>query len=725
MLLVRPLGSLRGWLIAPLLLSVCGQPITSTAADPPPLRFRQSGLAGGGFINVVETDPTGSGLVIAGGDVSGFHRSVDGGRTWETANAGLTSSRHLSVAAIEISRSDPATIYAGVGVRGQGGGLVVSTDRGRTWSLRSSIHFSGSNNDGVPPLPSPHPRSTGDLLALDEGRGLLYAATFDQGVLRSDDGGRTWTTLGLQGKFLRGLEIDPAEPTTVYVAAYGDGVHRISSAHATATVEAMPGSPTFPEELAASGGRLFVAAGPDGVSVRGTDGSWTQLNASVISTSGPSWLSIDAYEACGRTVVYAGADRAGANSIVRSVDGGATWASLTAEEPRVHDTLGGPDGVRWWLAAQRFLFPGGGFFTAAQISHPAGQSLDTCVADRVLVAGRSGVWGSGNAGQDWYPFMEGLGVTIARGVAADPRVAGRVHVVTADWVYQISTDGGDRVVMDKPPVGQTAADVVVESGTSPGRVYVASGNPSSNTQGEVYSAADPLTGGWTDEGLSSVAGGRRPLAIAVRRVAGRRVLIAAVERSGIWRKEGTRWARVNGVAMAQGQPTRSASIVWGPSGAVYLYDHQTGVWRSTDNGRRWTKIWSKLSTLTMTGFLELDPGVTTRLYVSVGGEGVFRLDRASTGTVEGGAIVPDEVGDFRMPGPLEVGPEGALHAVESAGPTSEAGIFRSVDGGATWELVSDPVFPAMGGFPSDLSIGPDGRAYLSLNGNGLVVGVPA
>ena len=39
--------------------------------------FQQSGIAGGGFVNVIAADPSGSGLLIAGGDVSGLHRSTD------------------------------------------------------------------------------------------------------------------------------------------------------------------------------------------------------------------------------------------------------------------------------------------------------------------------------------------------------------------------------------------------------------------------------------------------------------------------------------------------------------------------------------------------------------------------------------------------------------------------------------------------------------------------
>src|SRR5439155_5929354 len=40
-----------------------------------PTAFAASGIDGGGFVNVVAVDPRRTGVVLAGGDVSGIHRS--------------------------------------------------------------------------------------------------------------------------------------------------------------------------------------------------------------------------------------------------------------------------------------------------------------------------------------------------------------------------------------------------------------------------------------------------------------------------------------------------------------------------------------------------------------------------------------------------------------------------------------------------------------------------
>src|SRR5947209_7378681 len=72
--------------------SLSTQPLPGSV---PTLRFQGSGLEGGGFENVVAVDPSGSGLLLAGGDVSGFQRSTDWGSHWQTANGGITMQNEL------------------------------------------------------------------------------------------------------------------------------------------------------------------------------------------------------------------------------------------------------------------------------------------------------------------------------------------------------------------------------------------------------------------------------------------------------------------------------------------------------------------------------------------------------------------------------------------------------------------------------------------------------
>ena len=688
--------------------------------------FQPTGLEGGGFQNVVEFDPSGSGLVLSGGDVSGFHRSTDHGATWKTSNRGLGALHELKVASILFSRTTPGKVYAAAGYQGRRGGLLVSEDGGESWSLRSAIPLFSAGQNVDPALPPDHPRSTGELLAQDEA-GTIYAATFSRGVMRSVDDGLTWEVLGLAGRYLRSLVLDPTGPGVLYAATYGDGVWATPDGPAAGFVK-LAASPTHPEELLLLGSDLHVAAGADGLFSSADGGTtWNRLGSGAVRTDGPRWISIDGYEACGQVVLYAGATNGLGDSVIMSADGGATWSSLADDPSVIHTLVGGPGGEPWWLASAKPPYMlGGQFSVASSIAiEPGPLPQGSCRHDRVLVAGRSGVWGSSDGGDTWYPMVRHLAVSIARAVAIDPAVPERVYIAASDWGFLHSSDSAERVAMGPPAKVSEGFDIAIDPATAPGGVYLASGEGARNRRGEVHLGPDPAPGSpWISQGLTAVAGGKRPLGIAVGRLGDTRVLITGVEGSGIWRRLGSRWAKVNATAMLKAQRSKGASVVWaGDSSIVYLYDRESGVWRSRDRGRTWTKIWARTSIAEMTGYLAVAPADPGRLYVSVGGSGVYRIDGATSGTVQGAVLHPIEVGDFVAPGPIAVDAAGALFVAQQAGPGRPAALLRSADGGATWEEISDDTYRGAATFPTDLAVGPDGTVYVSTNGNGLVKGI--
>jgi hypothetical protein len=685
--------------------------------------LRQTGIDGGGFVNVIAADPSGSGVVIAGGDVSGLHRSTDFGDTWTQVNTGITGIDQLKVASVAFSPSTPGEVFAAVGDEGRNGGVLVSDDGGLTWELRSTVlQFSGGNNDGWPGLPQKHPRSTGRLFAFDPGRDLVYAATFEHGVYRSADHGYTWTPLGASGRFLRGIAIDPSNPDVLYVAAYGEGIFKTTDAAGLGAFAELPSSPARPEELVVVGSGLYAAAGPAGIFASTNGGAnWSRLGGDTVPT-GPMWMSIDGYRACGQTMLYAGSDHGDAGGVIRSMDGGATWVSLVGDPTRMHDEIGGAGGPHWWMYRPNFV-PGGSYYTASSIAlDPSPPPAGECLRRQVLLAGRSGIWRATDGGADWYPAVSGLGVSIARALAFDPTAPSRLSVAMVDWVHVSSQDGGDTVTQRRPGGGATGFDVEYLR-TSPPRVFVASGSSTGNTGGEVYSAAAPLGGGWTDEGLSTVAQGARPLAIGVRQVGTQRVLIVATEGDGIWRKAGGVWTQVSTATMQGFQGTHSASLVWPPGPFVYLFDHDSGIWRSANNGKTWTRIWTRRSGSQLTGFLAVDPRVPDRLYVSAANQGVFRIDNADSGSGLTGHLVAVPLGAFAHPGAIAVDPSGVLYVATLAqgGP---AQLYRSDDLGATFTEVTDPVWAGSAGFVFDLQIAPDGQLYAATAGDGVIHGSP-
>jgi hypothetical protein len=157
---------------------------------------------------------------------------------------------------------------------------------------------------------------------------------------------------------------------------------------------------------------------------------------------------------------------------------------------------------------------------------------------------------------------------------------------------------------------------------------------------------------------------------------------------------------------------------------MYLFDHASGIWRSTNAGLTWSQIWQFKMNVLFSGDVALDPTNPNRLYVSVGDVGVYRIDNAHAGTVGGGQLVPMSIGSMPHPGPLAVDAAGTLYVAELAegGPPD---LQRTSNGGTTWASVADDGYRAAALFPCSLNIADDGTITLGLAGDGIVRGVPA
>ncbi|MDX6533086.1 MAG: hypothetical protein QOF68_830 [Gaiellales bacterium] len=681
------------------------------------LQFGGTGLEGGGFQNVVAVDPFDSDVVLSGGDVAGFQRSTDGGVTWRSSNAGLSVRQQLAVASILFSPTTQGKVYAAVGDAGNSGGLLVSNDGGRSWTVRSTTPMFAGGNAKTAGMPAEHPRSTGNLLA--EVGGRLYAATFKSGLMRSDDDGVTWTTLGLAGLHLRTLAADSLNFGVLYVGSYGQGAFRIDDSVAGLTVTPLGSSPRVIEELSMVGSTIFAAAGTAGL-FRSDDGGGTWQHVGTGLAAGANWTSIVARQDCtASTTVLAGALGPGADDVVRSSDGGTTWGSLTAAPAAVKTTVGGPSGHPWWLASRSGFLLGGPMYAPAQIAF-APSSL--CESPEVFVAGRSGLWGSRDDGGTWYPMVGRMGVSIAQTMAVDPANPRLVHIAATDWGYVGSSNGLDTVSAAAiPGAGPTAFDVAVDSASGPSRVYVTTGHRDSNTKGRVLSSSTPsVNSSWVDEKLP--VAGKRALAIAVGRQGANRVVIAAVDAGGIWRKVGTAWKKVTTPAMAVRNPAKPIQLIWPTgTGTIYLYDHKTGIWRSTDYGLKWTKIWAKPSVGDLKGYIAAN-ATGTQLWVSTGGS-IYRLDGANSGTV-GAGITPR----LTLPWAGPVGfdhASGTVYVAEQATPGRAPALWASTDGGSSWEDVADDGYRAAALQVFDLVPDRTGGIWAALQGNGIIHGVPA
>jgi photosystem II stability/assembly factor-like uncharacterized protein len=154
----------------------------------------------------------------------GIYRSVDGGKTFEKV---LYRDENVGASDVQIDPSNPAIVYAALwesregpwenGVfNGDGGGILKSTDGGKTWRQLTKGLPSGIVQANIAIAPSA-PKT-------------LFAAVRTKTIAklyRSDDAGETWsgTTddprpgLGIGGGDLPVVRFDPKNPQIVYSAS--------------------------------------------------------------------------------------------------------------------------------------------------------------------------------------------------------------------------------------------------------------------------------------------------------------------------------------------------------------------------------------------------------------------------------------------------------------------------------------------------------------------------
>lgn len=165
-----------------------------------------------GFVSVLVVDESNSGTVYAA-SANGLFKSTNGGASWR--RVGLRN-----VGTVVLDPTDPETIYAGAEVaprrpgerlsRRTLDGVFKSSDGGSSWR---AVGLQGKNVT---------------WLALDpEDTNIVYAGTWEtlggpfsearaHGVFKSKDGGSSWHAAALPGKYVDGLTFDPQDPDIVY-----------------------------------------------------------------------------------------------------------------------------------------------------------------------------------------------------------------------------------------------------------------------------------------------------------------------------------------------------------------------------------------------------------------------------------------------------------------------------------------------------------------------------
>src|SRR6266851_8417775 len=150
------------------------------------------------FINALDYDPRDPGTVyVAAGN--GLLRVSDRGARWKI----LTGSDVTELLDIAVDRNAPGTIYFT-----HTAGIRVTHDRGVTWSNASGgLH-----------------RKYSQAIRVDSRRSGFLVAGNEEGIFRSEDGGKSWKSAGAAGYQVLHIEQSPHDPCYWLAGTQGGGL---------------------------------------------------------------------------------------------------------------------------------------------------------------------------------------------------------------------------------------------------------------------------------------------------------------------------------------------------------------------------------------------------------------------------------------------------------------------------------------------------------------------
>jgi photosystem II stability/assembly factor-like uncharacterized protein len=155
----------------------------------------------------IVVDPEDPEVLFAGTRPAGFYRSGDAGERWERLNApGISEFSEVNKGPTRVTQMlfdpfEPNTLWAGVEI----GGIFRSDDRGRSWKFLVNGLVSGDVHGLA-------------VVRQSDGRAAVLATT-NKGLHRSLDQGETWTfeKLDSSWQYCRAIVARPDEPSTVFL----------------------------------------------------------------------------------------------------------------------------------------------------------------------------------------------------------------------------------------------------------------------------------------------------------------------------------------------------------------------------------------------------------------------------------------------------------------------------------------------------------------------------
>ena len=392
------------------------------------------------------------------------HKSENGGDTWTEIDLGVQS----EVFSLDLDPHDPQVLFAGTG-----DGLRKSTDGGTTWSA-----VGGGLGRYYCKSVAFHPTR----------KGLVYAGTTGKGFFKSTDGGESFepSGAGLAAGWVEKIYAPPTSAGTLF-AQMSVGLYRRDEHGTWIEIQA----PFAPGKEAEIDGIVFDRVSPKKVYAhegarwwRSEDGgrAWAEIEVPSPSMknmikgrlSAPGFKSL-AQDIGDPKIFYAGSwsSHEEGSALFRSMNGGKKWELASSGIPGKSVTLlrAAAPGVLYAVGGKDAVYhtsDGGRNWTSVRTGEVTDLAADVTRPERVYVATKQGLFRSGDSGATWVKAA-GIKGDEVHGVAVSPK-DGQVFAGTFEGLFR-STDGGATWTAFSDGLLNTDVRAIAVGG-DPARLYV-------------------------------------------------------------------------------------------------------------------------------------------------------------------------------------------------------------------------------------------------------------
>jgi photosystem II stability/assembly factor-like uncharacterized protein len=585
--------------------------------------------------------------------------------------------------ALVVDPLNPGTVYAVTFA-----GVSKSTDGGASWRATSPVPttFGGVH-----------------ILAIDPQSGALYAAIDGGGMFKSPDGGATWNAInsGLTGTYtpdarIFSLAIDPQNSSTLYAASDYGGVFKTINGGASwsAMNSGLPlgfGVPILAVAIDPQTPRTLHAVTGFGV-FKSTDGAatWSKNSELPGRCFGSPTLLVDPQNPA--TLLYLDS----CSGVFKSTDGGASWNAATSGLPAICDSLcpifalafdprnsstiyasgyagvyKSTDGAASWTNSG--LNARGVGALAVDPQDPR-----NLYAAAVCCANQAAVFKSTDAGANWITINSGLRANGVSGLVVDPQNPGTLYANANGGLIK-STDGGRNWSL------LYAGSLLALDPQNSNTLYA-------NARGGLVKSTDagiswnPANTG-LPEGCVSLASLSIDAQITNTLYAGYTSggdSCSAKHIGGVWKSAdgGASWERVGSTPSGGG--VHGLAVDPHDPGTLYAWNGM-GLFQSKDAGASWNPL--------ISGYvhaLAVDPQNSSTVYASTNAgmskstDGGATWSAINSGLPTATMFVRNGV-PFYPVSTLAIDPRnlGTIYAG-----TGASGVFRTIDGGVSWNAVN-------------------------------------